>query len=110
MLRMTAEQINILGQAWALLKDKASEEPEAAGLLDTVADGVRLVLRLSLADDGQAEAVLLGDLKNPKPLPPNMTVAAPGGTFFPSRPLKCICSVDGFNSQCPIHGGVPADG
>lgn len=110
MLRMTPEQIRALAEAWEVLRAKSSEEPEAAGLLDTVADGIRLIMRLAVADDGQAEAVLLGDLKNPKPLPPNMTVAAPGGTFFPSRPLTCTCTEGGFNSQCRIHGGVPADG
>lgn len=105
MLRLSPDQMRALSEAWEVLRQKGNEEPDAKGLLDTVSDGLRLVMRLAVADDGQAEAVLLGDLHNPKPLPPNMTMA-PGGTFIPSRPLVCQCSDGGFSSECRIHSGV----
>jgi hypothetical protein len=104
LLPMTAEELELLVKARDLLNAKAIAVPEGKGLLTGVADGIKLILRVSV----------MGDVTTmqtpPNPLVPNpFQVNVPmGAGFMPSHPreLQCSCMPEERNPECEVHGGI----
>jgi hypothetical protein len=101
LLPLTAEEIELLVKTRDLLNDKALRVPEGKGLLTSVCDGIKLILRVS---------AMQATPDNPNPVMPNpfQTNMPMGGGFMPSHPreLQCSCTPEERNPECEVHGGV----
>lgn len=115
MIDMEPEELELLVKARDLLNGKAIQVPEANGLLTSVAEGIKLVLRVSAMGGMRYVTVpdnpLIPNTQGAQQLPAYQTDTP--GAFMPKnpRPLRCTCNdYDQVHSDgavplgCEVHG------